>query len=83
MVDTNFETISCPICNCNETKLMFKTKDFSYNNSVDMYAFGICLLELLTGESAYKECNISEIISKKENNIMPESLQSRQLKQIC
>lgn len=32
MVDTNFETISCPICNCNETKLMFKTKDFSYNN---------------------------------------------------
>ena len=32
MGDTNFETISCPICNCNETKLLFKTKDFSYNN---------------------------------------------------
>ena len=39
-----------------------------------MYAFGICLLELLTGETAYNECTIYEIITKKENNIMPKSL---------
>ena len=50
-------------------------KDFSYNNSVDMYAFGICLLEMLTGEKAYNECDtLTEIIEKKQNNIMPSSL---------
>jgi WNK lysine deficient protein kinase len=52
-------------------------KDFSYNNSVDMYAFGICLLELLTGEKVYTECDtMYEIIQKKENNIMPLSIYS-------
>ena len=50
-------------------------EDFSYDNSVDMYAFGICLLELLTGEKAYDECKtITEILTKKQDNIMPSSL---------
>jgi len=47
----------------------------TYDKSVDMYAFGICLLEMLTKEEAYSECkNISEIIFNKENNILPLSL---------
>jgi SAM-dependent methyltransferase len=32
MNNLHFETITCPICNNLETKLMFKTKDYSYNN---------------------------------------------------
>jgi serine/threonine protein kinase len=52
---------------------MFEEK--TYDKSVDMYAFGICLLEMLTKEEAYSECkNIREIILNKENNILPLSL---------
>ena len=52
---------------------MFEEK--TYDKSVDMYAFGICLLEMLTKEEAYSECkNITEIILNKENNILPLSL---------
>ena len=27
-----------------------------YNHKVDIYSFGMCLLELLTGEIPYSEC---------------------------
>ena len=46
-----------------------------YNNSVDIYAFGICLLEMLTMEESYSECKtISEILYNKSNDILPMSI---------
>jgi WNK lysine deficient protein kinase len=46
-----------------------------YNNSVDIYAFGICLLEMITIEETYSECKtISEILYNKSNNILPLSI---------
>ena len=36
-----------------------------YNEKTDMYAFGMCLLELLTRKSPYSECsNTGEFLSK-------------------
>ena len=52
---------------------IFDTK--VYNNSVDIYAFGICLLEMLTIEDSYSECKtISEIFYNKSNDILPMSI---------
>lgn len=52
---------------------IFDTK--VYNNSVDIFAFGICLLEMLTIEESYSECKtISEIFYNKSNDILPMSI---------
>ena len=50
--------------------------DKEYDTSVDMYAFGICLLEMLTNEEPYKEYdeNIALIFTSKEKDIFPLSL---------
>lgn len=47
-----------------------------YDISVDMYAFGICLLEMLTKEEAYNEYdgNIAKIFKSKQENILPLSI---------
>jgi len=46
-----------------------------YDNSIDMYAFGICLLEMLTNEEAYHEIrSITHMIANKNKNILPLSL---------
>jgi WNK lysine deficient protein kinase len=47
-----------------------------YDKSVDIYAFGICLLEMLTNKEVYSEHgnNVGKIIKSKENNILPVSL---------
>ena len=46
-------------------------KGYNYNNSVDMYAFGLCLLELLTKKEAYNEYNEIDLLIKKSNNSLP------------
>jgi WNK lysine deficient protein kinase len=46
-----------------------------YNEKVDVYAFGMCLLEMVTGEYPYSECkNPPQIYKKVINGIKPESL---------
>jgi len=46
-----------------------------YNDKVDIYAFGMCLLEMATGEYPYSECkNAAQIFKKVTQNIKPESL---------
>uniref|UniRef100_A0A0K0G1Q1 non-specific serine/threonine protein kinase n=1 Tax=Strongyloides venezuelensis TaxID=75913 RepID=A0A0K0G1Q1_STRVS len=39
--------------------------DENYDESVDVYAFGMCLLEMITGEYPYAECNFPVQIYKK------------------
>ena len=49
--------------------------DEKYSNSIDIYAFGMCVLELMTGESPYNECsNVTQIWKKVTKNIKPSSL---------
>ncbi len=46
-----------------------------YTTKVDVYAFGMCLLEMVTLESPYKECsNLGLIYQRVINGILPESL---------
>ncbi|KAI8388452.1 kinase-like domain-containing protein [Radiomyces spectabilis] len=47
-----------------------------YNEKVDIYAFGMCLLEMATGEYPYGECkNAAQIYKKVSAGIKPASLQ--------
>lgn len=47
-----------------------------YNEKVDIYAFGMCLLEMTTGEYPYSECkNAAQIYKKVTQGIRPECLQ--------
>lgn len=44
-----------------------------YNEKVDVYAFGMCLLEMVTGEYPYSECkNPPQVYKKVMNGIKPE-----------
>ena len=46
-----------------------------YNEKVDIYAFGMCLLEMVTGEYPYNECkNAAQIYKKVSQGIKPECL---------
>ena len=46
-----------------------------YTTKVDVYAFGMCLLEMITLESPYVECpNVGIIYQKVMKGILPESL---------
>jgi len=46
-----------------------------YNEKVDVYAFGMCLLEMVTGEYPYSECkNPPQVYKKVINGIKPECL---------
>ncbi|CAG8564363.1 5713_t:CDS:2, partial [Acaulospora colombiana] len=50
-----------------------------YNEKVDIYAFGMCLLEMVTGEYPYNECkNAAQIYKKVTSGIKPESLKQVQ-----
>eukprot|EP00792_Barthelona_sp_PAP020_P004271 TRINITY_DN2010_c0_g1_i1.p1 TRINITY_DN2010_c0_g1~~TRINITY_DN2010_c0_g1_i1.p1 ORF type:complete len:872 (+),score=230.19 TRINITY_DN2010_c0_g1_i1:41-2656(+) len=52
---------------------MFKNE--LYDEKVDIYEFGMCLLEMSTGKFPYEECsNVGEIINSVMNRIMPEVL---------
>ncbi|CAJ0845895.1 13798_t:CDS:10 [Entrophospora sp. SA101] len=48
-----------------------------YSEKVDIYAFGMCLLEMVTGEYPYSECqNAAQIYKKVIQGTKPESLKS-------
>ncbi|KAI8976740.1 kinase-like domain-containing protein [Pilobolus umbonatus] len=54
-----------------------------YNEKVDLYAFGMCLIEMSTGEYPYAECtNTAQIYKKVCQHIKPESLNKIQDQQI-
>ena len=40
-----------------------------YNEKVDIYAFGMCLLEMVTGEYPYSECENAAQIYKKVTQV--------------
>lgn len=42
--------------------------DGLYDESADVYAFGLCMLEMVTSEYPYKECtNLGQIMRKVTN----------------
>lgn len=44
----------------------------SYDNRIDIYSFGMCLLEFMSGEVPYSECSLAAQIWKKiSNKILP------------
>ncbi|CAB9508573.1 Probable serine/threonine-protein kinase WNK5 [Seminavis robusta] len=50
-------------------------EDNSYDQKVDIYAFGMCMLEIFTQEIPYKECkNPAQIYKKVSNGELPEIL---------
>jgi hypothetical protein len=49
--------------------------DESYDQTVDIYAFGMCMLEIFTKEVPYRECsNPAQIYKKVTSGVEPESL---------
>ncbi len=40
-----------------------------YDESVDVYAFGMCMLEMVTGEYPYSECQFPAQIYKKVTSV--------------
>jgi len=49
--------------------------DENYDTKVDIYAFGMCVLEMVTSETPYKECdNPARIYKKVIDGIKPQSL---------
>ncbi|KAG1098729.1 hypothetical protein G6F42_017942 [Rhizopus arrhizus] len=54
-----------------------------YNEKVDLYAFGMCLIEMTTGEYPYAECtNTAQIYKKVCQHIKPDSLAKIQNQQV-
>ena len=46
-----------------------------YNEKIDIYSFGLCILEIMTGEIPYNEfSNVTQIWKAVTNNIKPKSL---------
>ncbi|KAI8988451.1 kinase-like domain-containing protein [Mycotypha africana] len=46
-----------------------------YNEKVDLYAFGMCMIEMMTGEYPYAECtNTAQVYKKVCQHIKPDSL---------
>ncbi|GAA5802242.1 putative serine/threonine-specific protein kinase pkpA Phycomyces blakesleeanus [Helicostylum pulchrum] len=54
-----------------------------YNEKVDIYAFGMCLLEMVTGDYPYGECkNAAQIYKKVSAGIKPASLSEVQSQEV-
>jgi WNK lysine deficient protein kinase len=46
-----------------------------YDTAVDIYAFGMCVLEMVTQDKPYSECNShAQIVYKVLQNELPEGL---------
>jgi WNK lysine deficient protein kinase len=51
--------------------------DGNYDEKVDIYAFGMCLYELATGQEPYSECkNMGQVVRKITLGVKPSGLQS-------
>ena len=51
------------------------TYSCQYDNKVDIYAFGMTLLEIITNEPPYSECSvIGQVLKKKINGELPKSI---------
>ena len=58
--------------------------DEKYNTKSDIYSFGMCLLEIATGEIPYLECvNVAQIWRKVTSNIKPEAIARIGLGSLC
>ncbi|KAI9354405.1 kinase-like domain-containing protein [Pilaira anomala] len=69
-VDKKYTVIGTPEFMAPE---MYEEK--GYNEKVDIYAFGMCLLEMVTGEYPYNECtNAAQVFKKVTQTIRPECL---------
>lgn len=54
----------------------------SYNHKVDIYAFGMCILEIYTGQYPYSECtNTGQIFTKVAKGLPPRALV--QMENVC
>ena len=54
------------------TRLRFGSYDEAYDEKVDVYAFGMCALEMITKELPYAECqNPAQIYRKVCSNVPP------------
>jgi WNK lysine deficient protein kinase len=52
-----------------------ETEDMGYDEKVDIYAFGMCLLEMITKKVPYSECTgIGHIYKKVSTNVKPNCL---------
>ena len=70
---TNIKTYSCTGTPEYMAPEMY---DENYDEKVDIYSFGMCLLEMLTNEIPYNECdNIAQIYKKVSAKILPLSLE--------
>lgn len=50
-----------------------------YDESVDVYAFGMCMLEMATSEYPYSECQNAAQIYRRVTSVSPSSLQALRL----
>lgn len=50
-----------------------------YDESVDVYAFGMCMLEMATSEYPYKECTNAAQIYKKVTSVCISSILLQQI----
>lgn len=56
---------------------MMDDKDIGYDEKVDIYAFGMCMLEMITNEIPFKECTgIGHLFKKIASHNKPDSLYS-------
>ena len=57
--------------------------DKQYDMATDVYSFGLCMLEMATGEYPYSECSgPAEIYRKVVNNVKPKSLEKVENKEV-
>lgn len=50
--------------------------DESYNELVDIYSFGMCVLEMVTKELPYSECeNVVKIYKKVTSGVRPQAME--------
>lgn len=51
--------------------------DEHYDERVDVYAFGMCLLEMVTGQYPYSECeNAAQVYRRVTQRIYPEAIKT-------
>ena len=47
-----------------------------YDEAVDVYAFGMCMLEMATSEYPYSECQNAAQIYRKVTSVSPDNVQN-------